>query len=35
LEASVPAAERLKKILDLFALATGLVINFTKSTMHV
>jgi hypothetical protein len=33
LEASVPAAERLKKILDLFALATGLVINFTKSTM--
>jgi hypothetical protein len=33
LEVSVPAAERLKKIHDLFALATGLVINFTKSTM--
>jgi hypothetical protein len=33
LEASVPAAECLKKIMDLFALATGLVINFKKSTM--
>jgi hypothetical protein len=32
-EASVPAAERIKSVLDQFALATGLVINFDKSTM--
>jgi hypothetical protein len=31
--ASVAAAARAKHILDQFALATGLVINFTKSTM--
>jgi hypothetical protein len=33
LEASVSAAERIKTVLDQFALATGLVINFDKSTM--
>jgi hypothetical protein len=36
--ASVAAAHRLRSILDSFALATGLVINFHKSTlvpMHV
>jgi hypothetical protein len=36
--ARVPATARLKEILDQFALATGLVINFKKSTvvpMHV
>jgi hypothetical protein len=32
-EASVAAATRVKLILDQFACATGLVINFTKSTM--
>jgi hypothetical protein len=31
--ANVAAAARAKRILDQFALATGLVINFTKSTM--
>jgi hypothetical protein len=33
LEASVSTAARIKTVLDQFALATGLVINFDKSTM--